>query len=236
MESDPSNVDEQIYTQGTHPYFRAPHLYVALAARFMPEKQVLSDAQAKELGVAEGYYGDVSDVVLMTSRGGHRYDRTFRESFLRPGPGLRHWVSRTNYAGLGIVPTGEGEISFYAHREYAQPSCHAARYTLRTDGFASVSAPHAGGEMVTHPLTFRGRELVLNYETSAFGWLKVELQDAAGRPIPGFTLAEAPERAGDEIEGVYRWSAGSDVSRLAGQPVRLRLVMRDADVYALRFR
>ena len=40
---------------------------------------------------------------------------------------------------------------------------------------------------------------------------------------------------GDEIEAVVRWRDGADVSSLAGHPVRLRLVLRDADVYAFRF-
>jgi hypothetical protein len=29
---------------------------------------------------------------------------------------------------------------------------------------------------------------------------------------------------------------GSDVSKLAGRPIRLRLVIQDADLYSLRFR
>ena len=145
-------------------------------------------------------------------------------------------MSRTNYAGNGIVPTGPGEISFYSHREYAQPTCHVARCALRTDGFASVNAPFRGGELVTHPLTFAGRELVLNYETSAAGSIRVEVQDVAGSPVPGYSLADARELIGDEVEGVYRWCSGSDVGRLAGTPVRLRFVMNDADLYSLRFR
>ena len=30
---------EHLYTNQTHPYFRAPHLYVAIAARFMPGRR-----------------------------------------------------------------------------------------------------------------------------------------------------------------------------------------------------
>jgi hypothetical protein len=40
---------------------------------------------------------------------------------------------------------------------------------------------------------------------------------------------------GNEIEREARWKHGADVSKLAQQPIRLRLVMKDADVYALRF-
>jgi hypothetical protein len=75
----------------------------------------------------------------------------------------------------------------------------------------------------------------LNYATSAAGSVRVEIQDAAGKPIDGFTLAECPEIIGDEIERVVRWKSGSDVSKLVGQPVRLRFALTDGDLYSLRF-
>ena len=227
---------EHLYTQQTHPYFRAPHIYISLAARFMPGRQAITEEQVKALGVAPGYEKDCSDTVLMTSRGGARYDRTFMESFLRPGPGAANWISRTNYAGLGIIPTAMGQMSLFAHRHYAQPTAHAGRFTLRTDGFASVHASYAGGEMRTHPLVFTGGELVLNVATSAAGGVRIELQDAAGKPIEGYALRDAVEIVGDDIERVVRWTRGSDVSALAGQAVRVRMVLSDADVYAMRFR
>ena len=90
--------------------------------------------------------------------------------------------------------------------------------------------------MLTKPLTFTGKELEINYRTSAAGSVRVELQDAAGKPLPGYTLDDCPEIIGDEIERIVRWKAGSDVSKLAGQPVRLRFAMKDADLFAIRFR
>ncbi len=44
------------------------------------------------------------------------------------------------------------------------------------------------------------------------------------------------EISGDQIERVVSWTEASDISSLAGLPVRLRLVMKDADLYTLRFR
>jgi hypothetical protein len=227
---------EHLYTQQTHPYFRAPHIYISLAARFWPGKKVLTDAQAAELNVSPDYYGDISDGVLMTSRGGNVYDRTFMESFIRPGPGLINWVSRTNYPGLGVVPTGEGEMSLYFHRNYAQPTSYAGRLTLRTDGFASVRAPYAGGGMLTKVLSFTGRELVLNAATSAAGAIRAEVQDPAGNPIPGLTLGECRPVVGDRIEHTVAWKDRADLSELAGKPVRLWFVMKDADLFSMRFR
>ena len=134
------------------------------------------------------------------------------------------------------MPTGADEISLYYVEHYRWPGARLRRATLRTDGFVSVRAPYAGGEFVTRPVTFSGRELVLNVATAAFGSVRVEIQDAEGRPLPGYALADAEEIYGNAIERVVGWKGGADVSALAGRPIRMRFVMQDADLYALRFR
>jgi hypothetical protein len=90
--------------------------------------------------------------------------------------------------------------------------------------------------MVTKPVSFTGKSLEINYRTGAPGFVRVEIQDSSGNPIPGFALADCPEVIGDEITRIVAWKQGTDVSRLAGQPVRLRFVMKDADLFSLRFR
>jgi hypothetical protein len=109
------------------------------------------------------------------------------------------------------------------------------RYTLRLDGLASVNAPFAGGEMITKPLTFAGKELEINYSTSAGGIVRIELQDADGRAVPGFALADCLPIYGDEIARTVEWSSGRDVTALAGKPVRIRFVMEDADLFSIKF-
>jgi hypothetical protein len=110
------------------------------------------------------------------------------------------------------------------------------RYTLRLDGFVSVEAPLAGGECTTQPLVFAGKELTLNFSTSAAGSIRIELQDSTGKLIDGFALADCPEVFGDDLERVVVWKGGSDLSALAGRPIRLRFELKDADLYSLRFR
>ena len=61
------------------------------------------------------------------------------------------------------------------------------------------------------------------------------MQEADGAPIDGFSLAESEDIFGDEIERVATWKDGADLSALAGRPVRLRFVLRDADLFAFRF-
>ena len=201
---------EHLYTNGTHPYFRAPHIYVALPTRFMPDR------------------GNSTDILFMTARGPGPYDRTFKEAFIRPGLGAGRWANRANYAAWHVVPTGPAEMSIYV--------TGGLRYVLRVDGFASVHAGYEPGEMVTRPLTFTGTRLEMNFATSAAGGVEVEIQDAAGRAVPGFALDDCPPIYGDAIDRVVSWKGKEDVSGLAGRPVRLRFRLRDADVYAIRFR
>ncbi len=226
---------EHLYTNQTSPYFRAPHVYVAIAARFMPGRQVLTEAQARAIRVNPTYFRDTSDAILMTTRGGTEYERTFLSSFIRPGIGATNWVSRTNYPALNVVQTGPTEMSVYVNQDYAQPTSHLRRYSMRLDGFASVQAPFSGGELLTKPLTFDGRRLSINFATSAAGGIRVELQDVQGTPIPGFTLQEAREQIGNEIDRVVAWKDGDDLSALAGQRIRLHFVLKDADLYSLQF-
>lgn len=226
---------EELYTSGTHPYFRAPHIYIALAKRWFPGKVSVSAEQAKSLVDNPKYRQSSSDSIFMTTRGGNHYERTFLEAFIRPGPNPEDWIARDNTPAFGVVPANAREMFIYRGSHYAQPSAHLARYTLRTDGFVSVNAPYSGGELRTKPFKFSGSQLELNLATSAAGGVRVEIQDENGEPIPGYALADCSEMSGDDIDRVVTWTAGSDVHRLAGKIVRLRFVMKDADLYSLRF-
>lgn len=155
------------------------------------------------------------------------YDREFKESFIRPGIGSDGWANRANYAAIGIHQTSPTEMSLFL--------TGGRRYTLRLDGFVSVNAPLDGGELVTRPVTFTGRQLEINYSTSAAGEIRVEIQDEAGIPIAGYSLEDCEPIWGDHIKRIVNWKATTDVASLIGKTVRLRFVMSDADLFSLRF-
>lgn len=227
---------EHIYINQTVPYFRAPHIYIALAARFMPGRQVITPEQAAALGIEGGYFKDCSDNVLMTSRGGTAYDRTFMEGFVRPGIGLENWTSRTNYPARGIVSTGKDEMSFYIQHNYGQPTARLDRYTLRNDGFASIHADYTGGTVTTKPFIFNGKGLYINYSTSAAGYIRAEMLDETGTAITGYTGSECTEIIGDSTEQRVTWGDKTDINALEGKPIRIRFSMKDADLFALQFK
>lgn len=216
----PNLPGEHLYTNGTQPYYRAPHIYIALPTRFVPGRGDAPDYNKKDV--------NTTDILFMSTRAGStRYDRVFTQAFIRPGLDPARWRNRSNYVALNVVPTGPAEMSIY-HRS-------GDRYVLRTDGFISVNAGSEEGELLTEPLTFSGSELLLNFSTSAAGSLRVEIQTADGQPIPGFAFADTTELFGDEINRTFSWKSDADVSSLVGKPVRLRFVMQDADLYSFRF-
>jgi len=178
----------------------------------------------------------------MSSRDGIRF-AVWPESFIRPGLRFRHsWFYGDNYQNWGLVETSSPiedappEISIYVSEASLKPGgTRFRRYTLRIDGFVSVHAPLSGGELVTKPVIFAGQQLHINFSTSAAGTIQVELQSAEGNPIQGFSLPECALIFGDSLDRVVSWRNGSDVSSLVGQPVRLRFVLRDADLYSFWF-
>lgn len=222
--------NEHMYTCCIIPYFRAPHVSLGLINRLVPDRPWSPTHPETE----------ISDAVFMSSRDGLRFDRSFMEAWIRPGldPKRESWVHSNTTPAWGILPTASEQLSVYWVDHYGQHNSvpQLQRGTLRTDGFVSVHARYAGGEFTTKPLIFKGREFIMNYSTSAVGSVRVELQDESGTPIPGFALADCPAIYGDAIEEVVKWNSGSDVSALAGKPIRLRFVMTDADLYSIRFR
>ena len=39
----------------------------------------------------------------------------------------------------------------------------------------------------------------------------------------------------DELDRIVSWGGSTDVSKLAGQPIRLRITLSDSDLYAIKF-
>ena len=230
--TDPESIDigetptMDYYSNACIIYDRAPGVYLMFPSRFNVVRIPQSDGE---------FEPGINDIVFMSSRDGFHFDHSFREGFIRPGLDINNWHNRGVYVEHGILHTAPGEMSIYGMENSKVPTQRIRRYTLRTDGFVSMRAGYSGGEFTTSPFTFSGSSLEMNYSTSAVGTVKVEIQDAQGRPQPGFTLDDCPEMFADEIDGPVTWNGGGDVGRLAGQPVRLRLWLNDADIYAFKF-
>jgi hypothetical protein len=205
-------------------YHRAPHIFLGFPKRFIPDRTI---AEHERKGMSDG--------VFMSSRDGLSFAR-WTEAFIRPGLQRERWVTRNNMTAWGMVETpgyldhAPDELSIYSTENYySGTACKLRRFTLRTDGFVAANAPLSGGQLLTKKLLFAGAALYINYSTSAAGSVFVEIQGEDGRAIEGFALEDC-----DELERAIVWRGGT-LQALAGKPLRLRFVFKDADLFAFRF-
>jgi hypothetical protein len=245
----PNSPAQQMYTNQIGPYLRAPQILLGFPTRYVarPLTEHVQQLDPVPLRTAltkalERVGSDLTDGLFMSSRDGvtfHRWD----EAFLRPGPQAEgRWLYGDNYQSYGLFETPSAmsgasqELSLHFNEGSWRDDEHRLRrYTIRLDGFVSIHAPLSGGELVTKPLTFSSKTLRINYSTSAAGSVRIELQGAEGQPLPGFSLADADELYGDSTEQRVSWKSRFDVGSLAGKPVRLRFLLRDADLFAIQF-
>lgn len=240
---------EHLYTNQILPYFRAPHILIGFPTRYVergwsPSMRALPELQRREQRAAANLrYGTaLTEGLLMAGRDGVHFER-WNEAFLRPGPQRpgtwlygQQYIARHAVETKSDLPGAPNELSLYASEGSWHGKGNAIRrYTLRMDGFVSVNAPLSGGEVVTKLLKFDGSQLEVNFSTSAAGSLRVEIQDAAGGPIDGFSLADCYEVFGDEIARRVTWKNDVDLSPLAGRPVRIVFELKDADLYSFQF-
>jgi hypothetical protein len=112
-----------------------------------------------------------------------------------------------------------------------------SRLILRRDGLVSVRAAYTGGEFTTPPLQFQGSRLFLNVDTSATGIVRVGLLDRDGHALEGHGIEACdPIHTTNDTDRLVTWKGSSRVGSFCGEPVRLRFVLRDADLYAFQFR
>jgi hypothetical protein len=188
------------------------------------------------------------EVQMAVSRDGMKWSRPNREAYIPNGladewdrwytvaaPGM---VQRGNYIYQYYYSSGRLHDSAILRPEYDKTAKQMGGIGVvkqRLDGFVSADADHKGGWLQTPPLVFRGNRLRLNIDTGSTGNAFVELQDADGKAIPGFTKADCEEIGGNFIDQTVYWKGKTDVSSLARKAVRIQITMKRGKLYAFQF-
>ena len=188
------------------------------------------------------------EVQLAVSRDGVTWSRPSRQAYIPDGlpdewdrwytvaaPGL---VRRGNYIYQYYYSSGRLHDSAALRPEYehsAKQEGGVGVVRQRLDGYVSADADHRGGSFRTPPIRFEGTRLRLNIDTGSAGTAFIEIQDANGKPIPGFTMADCEEIGGNFIDQCAYWKTNPDVSSLSGKPIRLAFKMKRAKLYAFQF-
>jgi len=228
-----------LYTPNVHIYPWAEEVYLAFPDAYRLRDGIPSygrDERGKPAN--EGPL----DIALAVSRDGVSW-RRFPAPYVRLGQ-IGEIDAGTIYMGVGMIRRGN-EIWQYAT---VSPHTHGGigkmlpgmeggilRLAQRLDGFVSADAGPDGGELTTPPVLFAGNRLELNVDCSATGEVWVEVRDANGTPIPGYTMEQAVSVDMNGSAQKVWWRQGPDVGKLAGKPVRLHFRMRSAKLYAFRF-
>lgn len=187
------------------------------------------------------------EVQLAVSRDGIQWQRPSREPYFPTGladewdrwyavmcPGI---AKRGNYLYHYYVSTGRTHDSVVLRSEYdgVQDLGGIGVVRQRFNGFVAACADETGGWLETPVLTFTGNRLRLNIDTGAMGTAFVELRDAHGNPIPGYTRDDCEEIGGNFIDQSVYWKANPDLSHLAGTPIKLHITLSRAKLYAFQF-
>ncbi|MDP6447701.1 MAG: hypothetical protein QF805_28140, partial [Pirellulaceae bacterium] len=104
---------------------------------------------------------------------------------------------------------------------------------LRRDGFVSLRAGEKAGQLTTKPFGVTGDELMLNVDMHEGGNTKVEVLDEDSNPIRGFDLSSSVPLRGQSVEQTVTWRGDATWGQLKGRKVRLRIQLRNADLYSL---
>lgn len=186
------------------------------------------------------------DVQLVSSRDGISFSRACRrEAFLPSGAaGYFDYEISMGYQAEPIV-LDDTIYLFYEACNYAHTQADSRRphsltsvglATLKRDRFVSLETDYAGPcRLVTKPFAVEYPKLFLNAGTWGDGAIRVEVLTPEWMPIPGFTERDAIVVRGDALAHAVRWAGNSDLSRLHGKEVRLKLYMVDARIHAVSF-
>ncbi|MBC8354559.1 MAG: hypothetical protein H8E66_21395 [Planctomycetes bacterium] len=211
--------DQHMYTSAVMSYPRAPQILIGFPTRLLPEQ------------------GNRVEPILMVSRDGRTFKRWDKPVIPEDAPEDRKG-NRSNYMAWGLVPTSgnDREYSVYASENYLSTThTRLRRFLYRVDGFVALRGGELGGQLTTRPLNVAGGQLEINYLARPGGHVRVEIQDAGGKPLAGFAAADCDPLDGDEIAKMVTWKTDGD-GPFTERPVRVRFEVKDADVYSFRFK
>lgn len=241
--------DADYYSPGVFRYAEADRAYLALVPVFFHPMEKSRPADGQPM-IKFQYAGKTLEVPPPDSLDVHLFASRDGIHWTQPGAGrpiMRlgtegAFDSRQIYPFTAYVVVGDEIWIYYlglnaSHSEVlpGKRQGTVSRMVFRRDGFMSADAGSAGGTIVTKPLIFSGKHLELNVDCSAGGRLDLEFLDEQRQPIKGFTLAEHDRIYYNHVHKRVTFQGRSDLSALAGKPIRLRFALRDCKLYAFQF-
>ena len=240
----------QMYTNGVIPYYRGTHIWVGFPTRYyeygewlpnfdyMPGKSQRLD----KVNLIESRAGlAITDCTFMCSENKEQWYR-FEEAYYTPGPENKHnWFYGCCYPAVGMYEVQndfeETELSmlmpirkWIPGEQILKKKTELYRYSMRVDGFACVHADNKESVLQTKLFCFEGENLEMNFRTSAGGAILVSILDENGQELEAFKDSVI---FGDSLSRPVVFEG--NLAELQGKSVRLKMIMKDADIYSYRF-
>ena len=197
--------------------------------------------------------GGVIDVELMVSRDGCAWQRPFRDEFFLPRGDEGAFDGGSIFTNSTPVILDEEMRFYYGGYSGGATSADDGRHVsgiglaiLPRDRFAGVGAlPRTDLPTQRRPLEGIGQVTLKSTEVSPYrgielnvdateGCVRVEILDASGRRVPGFTREDSVALRGDALRHTVRWQ-DRQLGDLGAGEFMLRLHLERATAYALRW-
>lgn len=212
---------EHLYTNNTTPCPGAEHILLSFPMRFVLNRRKIKS----------NFEDALSDTLFMTSRNGKYWDRRFSGAWISPSMDIRCWTQRNHNPACGIFLKND-VMNFYVTEHYCWDDCHIRRYTLDRHRFASLRGDYLGATVISKAFTAKADKLLINYVSSAAGYISIAVLDEDKNVIDGFDFDDCKEIYGNELDYEVNWGSNS-FSEISSRKIRLAIKLKEADLYAI---
>lgn len=175
-----------------------------------------------------------NEVLIGYSRDGFHWSRPSHKPFIGVNPvdGAWNWGNVQSVAGMPIVD-GDSLFFYVSGRRLSKYSWDSyssvGLATLRRDGFVSMHTSDEGF-LTTRNVLFNGNYFFVNADVK--GELKVELLDATGKPVPGFTKNDCIAMKTNSTKYLIKWKNTAAVAQLKNKQIRIKFYLKNSDLYS----
>ena len=198
-------------------------------------------------------YGGVARLLVISSRDGRNFQHVARDQPFITAGAKGTWIGQLVCQTLNApLAVGDNWYIIFTARDHSRerdnygkpirnPDMRTGVAIVKPERLAGISGGFLykdghgkGGYVVTKPLKVTGPKLTLNY-WGGQGNVRVEVQDAEGKPIPQYVEADAIPMNGEALRAPARWKAEADLTELVGKEVRLKFRLWGCTLYSYGF-
>jgi hypothetical protein len=179
------------------------------------------------------------DIQLSYSRDGRHWSRPSQRKPFIPLGTDDSWDA--DYLGPAkIIPALVGnELWFYYfgarnadRKDVKNWSFAIGLAKLRRDGFTSLNAGQTPGQIITRPMTFKGKKLFVNADVAEDGWVKAAVLTRESEPVASYTLDDSIALTKDTTKGRMIWNSKKELAPPGDDHLRLVFQLKNAKLYS----